>query len=377
MLTGRLTGRWWLPESPHRKLTGTLILDWDRRPRLEMVGLLEGVESFELDAEVFGMPQLHRTVLGLTTDHRPVTLRHARRHVREMHLHDPDGAYIELEASEALVGVHSESPSDTYEQLTLRLTRLLDWVEAPRLANRYEHDGQRFVKVEHAWSPWSTPVLELADGTVSVRIAAAEFGDGVRERGIRQVAHLVVRSQRPLVAGAWYERWIKPMRDLVTFSTGLPSEILYVGLQPLGQADSEVEWVWERSGPGSEEEGTLWPDELLMSLLDAGDSAADVLNCWVTLCREDQDIVNYFLGPRYSTGMYEENRLLNIVQALEALHRRQYGERRTRSDEEQARLDRLLAACPTDDREWLASQLKHTTRISLRERLRALVREHA
>jgi hypothetical protein len=116
---------------------------------------------------------------------------------------------------------------------------------------------------------------------------------------------------------------------------------------------------------------------MLFSLLDTGEDTAAVLGRWLDLAREEQDVINYFLGPRYSKGMYEENRLLNLVIALEALHRRHHGERRAPSDAERDRLARILAACPEPDREWLERQLDYSTRIHLRERLDSIVKEHA
>ena len=208
-------------------------------------------------------------------------------------------------------------------------------------------------------------------------LTASESGDGVRERGIRQDARFVVTSTEPIATSAWYERWIKPLRDLITFTTGLPSDVLHAGLHPQHDGGPEVDWLWRRSGLGSEGERTLAPNEMLFSLLDAGDEATAILGRWLDLAREDQDVINYFLGPRYSKGMYEENRLLNLVIALEALHRRQHGERRSPSDAEQDRLARILAACPEPDREWLELQLDYATRMHLRERLESIMQDHA
>lgn len=377
MLTGRVTGRWWLPETPERTLTGTLVLDWDGRPRLEMIGLLDGSNSPEIMGSLLGMPHVHPTIFGLTTENRAVTIRDARRHVREMHLSDPDSAYVELIGSDVLLGQHSLSRDDGYDRLTLRLTRLLDWIEPPRLATRREHDGRRFVKVEQGWSPWPAQELQLRDGMMRFRVTASESGDGVRERSLHQDASVSVLSGRPLTAVGWYERWVKPMRDLIAFSTAQPCDIEYVGLHPTGTDDDEVEWLWKRTGPGSQGDRTLLPNEMLLSLLDAGDLAADVIERWMILAREDQDALNSFLGPRYTKGMYEENRILNMVQALEALHRRERGVRRILPTDEQVRVDRVLASCPETDRKWLAAQLDFATNIRLRDRLKALQREHA
>lgn len=124
------------------------------------------------------------------------------------------------------------------------------------------------------------------------------------------------------------------------------------------------------------DERALTPYEMLFTLGDAGDRVGTVLGRWLSFCREQRDIVNLLLSTRYADSMYEENRLQNLVQALEALHRREHGEDKPlpRADEE--KIARVVAAAPEANRSWLERQLANLRRISLADRVRGLLDEH-
>lgn len=68
---------------------------------------------------------------------------------------------------------------------------------------------------------------------------------------------------------------------------------------------------------------------------------------------------------------------LSIVQGLETLHARTSGEALDSPEGFADRVERILAGCPEEFREWLAEELAYTNRPSLRTRLRRMLKPFA
>jgi len=67
--------------------------------------------------------------------------------------------------------------------------------------------------------------------------------------------------------------------------------------------------------------------------------------------------------------MLLEFRLLNLVHALEAYHRRRPRPEPDVASKDQQRKERVLAAASPEDREWLARNLQYAAQPKLKDRL--------
>jgi hypothetical protein len=82
-----------------------------------------------------------------------------------------------------------------------------------------------------------------------------------------------------------------------------------------------------------------------------------------------------YLGS-FREQVFEDQRLLELTQALEGYHRYRFPESSEKSSEHVAKLKEILEACPEGHRKWLNGELAYSHEPSLRSRLKELFTIH-
>lgn len=82
-----------------------------------------------------------------------------------------------------------------------------------------------------------------------------------------------------------------------------------------------------------------------------------------------------YLGS-FREGMYEDQRFMELAQALEGYHRYRFPEKSEKTAEHEAKLSALLTCCPEESKKWLSQKLEYSHEPSLRKRLKDLFSEH-
>lgn len=375
MLTGRFTGRWWLPTTPARKRTGTLVLDWNARPFVELVGPLDNASVVDMAGRILGTRMAYPVVHGRTTDRRDITLRGVSVAVREMNLEDVESAAIELTAQTAFIGGRMRDPSRVrFRRMDLKLGRLTDWSRFPSIE-------QRLDPTRRAWSMelrdrWLPPVVaNLPEGTLTVGLDQRSTGDLHRTAALERSASMFIIRREDLSVDEWIDVYVRPLRYLLTLATGLPISIDRMELSPGPRGRNRVEVVWMREPQPVDPDRMLAPDEVLFSLPSIEARLSDALTRWFTGFQDLKAVFDLVFSTRYASRMYEENRFLNLVQALEAYHRIRIGGRPDESEHE-ARAAAILDSCPPEHRTWLGEVLQNAGEFTLLQRITAMVRQH-
>jgi hypothetical protein len=98
----------------------------------------------------------------------------------------------------------------------------------------------------------------------------------------------------------------------------------------------------------------------------------DVLGKWFNKSQVLEPVYDLYFGTFYQKGMYLNNELLNLAQALESYHRKTMENLELPIEQHQNRVNEILKNTPEVYKEWLKNKLKYTNEPTLRKRLREL-----
>ena len=101
-------------------------------------------------------------------------------------------------------------------------------------------------------------------------------------------------------------------------------------------------------------------------------------NCWSSWMSVRNELgpgAYLYLGTRKGTTLYPENRFMNLMWGIEALHRKR-PERASRKDGVENKVGRIVGqVSKASDRKWLRTQLRHATEPSLADRIYDVFRD--
>ncbi len=352
-------GVWWLPSEPGRTVGGRLTFAPAEGLRLDLIGVLGG-----------GRPGVrHDIVLGTTVDGEPITLESAaqggRREVSSVWLPAPVVAEVLL-PQHAYIGAHLPLPDQRrFASGIIELDDLADWMEAWPFKDEYGPHPVVFA-VSYAHPEEIRAPFDL--GEIIISPSAREFGDGIRERGIRASVAFVVRLKEAQPIVWWLQQIVRPLQNLLTFVGDRPSSVTRFALL---QLERNIDVLYQPSGPDRAGR-RLYSHEFLFHPREVAERMPTMLAKWFELATELAPVIDSFIGMRYRP-VFAENRFLNVVGALEAYHRRRYPNTVIPSSEHRVRRKRILSRAPEEDRDWLGERLCYSNEPSLRMRLADLL----
>jgi ApeA N-terminal domain 1 len=376
LTTGELQGVWWLPGSPEHVVSGTLTLAENERPTLLVVGPIDA--KFDLATglgTLLGRTQDLPFVFGRAADGKKITLSNVRLGIRQLHLDDPRSAIFELVGWSAFVGAHADPDKAVFKQADVVLERLADWLDERAMDLEVTPSRQDARRISIIGELPGTTRVAVEGGEFLARTNLASSGDFRRTATLTMKPSLRITLNEAITTDAWFKTWLVPTQRLVALATSLPIEI--ERLELTSPDDHQCEFWWPRALRAGTPDRLLMPDEVLFTLpdLNKGD-LAEHLRCWLSATTRFEPVLNMFFATRYAERMFEEDRFQNLIQAVEAYHRRVSGARPNQVEHEK-RAKALLATVPAEHREWLSEVLETTKEFRLSDRIEALLNDHA
>lgn len=124
-----------------------------------------------------------------------------------------------------------------------------------------------------------------------------------------------------------------------------------------------------RNAPRRKRPGAEKP---LFTLSDIAGREEDCFKNWFTKADWLDPVCALYFGTLYNPSRYLDLNFLNLIQAVEAYHRRASDETDRPPDEHAARMETILDAAPAEHRDWLGEKLRYSNELSLRRRLKLL-----
>ena len=364
----RSRGCFFLPAAPSQTIAGEL--------RAGEAGVFVDLDgTFQHPATLAGLRASYELVHGVLADGKRVSLHHVFQTGASF------GGYAResWRVVDCIVG-RSLPENPTFDAMEFGFDHLPDWAARTGLTVAWGHDGPRSIRITS--SPPSELRATLDDGNIiSVIFTTSWHG----ERHLAEVRERVVgraECESPLPAHELAQRYLAPLRDLITLATLVPAVVEEVAVQTLGHQANTAHKTGAKMPlaiflpllqPASDlrEPLALRPDRTLFSLDDWPGSFEDLIRSWCRLREHQSAALNVLLGLSYAPPRWSESRTLAWAQAFEGYHRIGFCESPATTVAKE-RYERVLASCPGADREWLQVRLDHADEPSLRKRVQEM-----
>jgi hypothetical protein len=372
-----MAGNWWLPEAPSRSVSGDLTLD-DEGVRLSLRGTLLSAPAAlqamaERDAEAFPI------VLGVTTNGKQVTLEDSVVVGTQMQL-GPGVPTQRLLPRVAYVGVHVESVEDlVWTGVGFRVRHLAEWFAARGVVEQLLTDNDNRPTGYSLEYRYPTTMEANVDGArVELIPEFSVEGHPLRGRSLVPGVNWRVTVEKAVPLDRLAEAFVSPLQDLVTLGTAVSCPITHLRVfdanYRLQGTDHElqVEVLIDSHRAGLDVDSVLFPHEMLFRANMLGDRFADAIGAWLKAWQDLRSTCGLMFGPEYVGQTMFDNRVMNAVQAAEALHAVRFSSLEVSPDEYEQRVAAVLGSAPDAHRGWLERKLRFGNQVDLGRRLNEL-----
>lgn len=369
-------GFWWLPDSPDKRLVGTVKYAPCAGLELDLVGSLLAIESGPHGWSGFD-------VWGNTVRGKAITL--LRAHQSNLQTHSAGWPTSTVESSRGIVGGHYRHAEDVLiHTLDSEFDFLAAWAGQSGVTqthNNESHSSQITI------SPGESVPLGESEG-IGIELVPSIFQRHSRQSlTLQENCELRLRSglDRPFPD---FERLISSFRTLLTFAAGEaahPGRMIGKTREKTAEIQGhpvwhEVEIVRQVRVPLRTRD--VHAEDMLFTLRDLQPTPAATFESFLHAQQELKPVFDLFFPTYFYPEMPPPQQFLNLAHAVEAFHRITVGGQ-YQNDEEYSRglKNKLQHAIPTDVsedfRQSLDTKLRFLNQYSLRKRLRDVLRNFA
>jgi hypothetical protein len=342
---------------------------------LEVVGHLEPVaDIIQATQLVFGEPRVLPVIHGRTPRNDLITVTDGWVSVKSMSVVDHESAVLEIRGQYAFIGALIDDPdADSFRRLDLILGRLTDWADLAPIEVKWDRSPKSWSQVS-AIVRRTDPISAVTTrGTIRLHGDTSSKGDRANAQ-LLHTARLSVQRDDAVPTSQWIDGCVRPLRYLVSLATGRAVAIERMSVSLDHETPKPIEVAWRRESQSMDPDRLLGPSEMLFTVRELGERFETAIQRWFQAFDELAAVLDLFFATRHMR-MFEENRFLNLVQALEAYHRRRMG---GRPDEaaHAARVASIMGSAPSTHRAWLGELLRHAGEYSFADRIGVLVDAH-
>jgi hypothetical protein len=381
-------GLWWLPEEPDQPVAGVLTFSQED-VGLELFGQLPRTgpepDPGTREIRVPAGPLSRERILGLSTDGKSFTLESC--HATGWNLVSSGLVTERFAPSIILRGAHyAPGEAILFDELSVRYTQLDAWVATTGITWSGLADEERPTGFDIAFRPPDPVKVQLSDAALEVDFSwTFNTGEPLRpEVTLRQRAAFVVRVDKPIPLERSLEL-SRELRNFVALGVGRPVTPVAISGFVLPPSDAEPDPftdlpprklridLFYRLGQVPEVKD-VHPWQMLFTLADARERFAQLLENWLGKQNLLRPVVDLYFGAIYNREAFLEQQFLSLMQAIETFHRRTSLETDLPPDDHERRVTEILATTPEEHRDWLAGRLTYSNELTLRKRLRDILK---
>jgi len=367
------SGYFWLPESPDKKIFGTLTILNGGSTELEVIGLFhDGIKAIHDDNVNFKM------IIGFVEDEGYVTLLDSFYSKKNI-------SFGAISKSKLVVNcvfsrVSFEEDKDIlFNTLSFSVDCLDEWVGFTGINVENNYEARSSVVT---YNPIESISYSLKNG-MRLELGFAHTLPGypnITEVKITQRAYfrLVSDEPRPLLD---FTSIIYKITNFLCFAVDETVSIknIYGSINKAPQTSIPPTYnipipIYYQSSPFVEIEPKVNFHRMLFTFGLIKNNFEVVINNWIDAYSILEPAFNLYFSTKTNAQKYLEGKFLALAQGLETYHRRTSDEKLMDEIQFQTLVESILQHCPEENKEWLSMRLMHGNEIPLRKRLTQLIK---
>ena len=361
-----VSGYFWLPSFPKRRIPGVLRISDGGRIELEVLG------SFYEDTEVLDIISLNKEtkverIIGKIEKYGDVTLDDCL----FINISTSDTSMSLIYARKAFLGIaYDDKEPILFNTFKFSVEGINEWVDLNKINPKVKENGD--ISIEY--SPPKEVSIELYNG-MKLLISSSWILSELpitTEAKITKKTYLQLISDRSLSTDEFTSIAYKltnffcfvidntvcidHMSLIRNEKPQLVPVLLYYRTQPYTENEPEIEW-----------------HRMLFRYRQIEENAERIINSWLDAYDKIEPSLNLYFSVSTGGQKYVESKFLALAQGLETYHRRTSNKNRMDEDEFKKLTETLIDKCPKEHQDWLSGRLIYGNEYSFRQRLKRIV----
>lgn len=364
-------GYFWLPSTPDKKVSGTIIISDGGQIKLEVVGLFDTSKIDDND-------EIER-IIGNIETHGFITLDDC--FYTKKNFAFGNIAKSTVCVNKAFVRVAYDDKEDiTFNSFQFSIEGIDEWV------------GQSGIKVESIPEEKSSSItyklpdnllFNLNNGmklTITFSANLPTISNFQKEVKISQKTYFKLTSE--------YERTLDDFEyiayKLATFLCFAIDEAVSINeitatsdkvFRELGNGKTIPTSIsiYYASLPYTPKEPKITPYRMLFRFNQIAEDAERIINIWIEAWDNITPALSLYFSVKTDSHKYLDGKFLALAQTLETYHRRTSSETLMEESKFKELAEAIVNSCPKEHKEWLSARLQYGNEISLRNRIKNLI----
>ena len=377
-------GFFWLPADPDDRLPGILRISDSGEVKLEVSGVF-GDPSFVFQDMGLGSsppangerPNLER-IVGKVEKDGPVTLDVCFRQDSTLNFSDGLSSSI-YHARFAFVGGDYEIGEElAFSELSLSIEGLDEWLSISGILVEWDLEHNSGSIDCHTPEAISLRLSDEIELTFSFGLAPPSFSLLTTEATVSQTSYINLKLNNPQPIEHFLPLVFK-LCNFLSLATDQPvsiSSIIGFLERETGTAEKprSLIKVFYQSRPYAEAKPEIRWHDMLFTYGNVADQCEQILTKWLESYETFEPAFNLYFASRSNTSQSLDVRFLHLTQAAETLHRRSCQDTVMPENEFKDVCSSILEVCPQARKEWMKGRLKYANELSLRQRIKAMVK---
>ncbi|HJU13267.1 MAG TPA: HEPN domain-containing protein [Candidatus Nitrosotalea sp.] len=368
-----MKGYWWFPDTPDKKLPGTLYYSPDDM-HLELIGSLTDITQFHKQFE-------HEIILGFTTNGKPVTL--YKCYTSNFSMSHPSIPTTSYRAIFYFVGMHFSKEEDIkFNQVSTHLIHFDEWMGISGFFSDVDDILANKVRILYSQPPAIKFELnEQFSITIGFGYSVNSKLHDEKEQRITQKIAINIEAKSE-VSFFEFQKILSDIRQFLGLACLNPIYPLEVNgftksnEQTINNQTIQPQisiYFRQMNMPSSVKEVNSM--HMLFTYRDTSNDVGSYFKKWFDNKKILEPIYNLYSDILYNNETSLEHKFLSLTHALEAYHRRTSDETEIDEKSHEERLKEILTAIPPKYSDWLKDELKFSNELSLRKRLDMLLKK--
>jgi hypothetical protein len=329
-------GKWWLPDKPEEKISGTLSIIPNEGAFLNLTGTFKEIQDREIRnrhirnisircSEWFNLA----IILGISSDGENITLHQCLEREIKGDLFAPELIESSFFTSQVFVGVHFNKKEDIkFKELSVYYSYLDKWINTSGFYVQHVKD-----EVTYKYKlPESIPATINDNLKVLIDFQATYPTNSFVQDDLEIIQRTYIRIQPSEKSS--FDEFLKIMYHLQNFlSLGVMRPVYPLTIEGITGVNTEINEdntntyytsvkIFYLRRERLEVSNTIHPFMMFFTFQDISDKFEYFINNWFKNVDSLGPIYALYFGTLYSSNMYLEQQFLSYTQAIESYHRK-------------------------------------------------------